>query len=168
MSTRRAAPRLLGLVLVVVAFGLVGVLAGLLWPQLVDPVMVTRTGAGTATGEVDLSERFDNDGWYSVLAAGLGLLLGVLLTLWLRRRREPEVPALVAVLVGAALAAWLMARVGTAVGPSDPVTVLADAEIGANAPDRVRVSAGAAYLVWPIAAVAGALAVLWRPSRDPT
>jgi hypothetical protein len=35
--------------------------------------------------------------------------------------------------------------------------------VGATAPDRVTVSAHAAYLVWPIAAVLGAVLVLWRP-----
>jgi hypothetical protein len=151
-------------VLVVVAFGLVAVLAGLIWPRLVDPVVVTRTEEGPETGEVALAERFDNDGWYAVLAAGLGLVLGVALTAWQLNRRRPELAALAAVFLGAAVAAWLMSRVGTAVGPPDPATVLAEADVGATAVDQVRVTARAAYLVWPIAAVLGAMLVLWGPA----
>ena len=157
---------LLDAVLVVVAFGLVAVLAGLLWPRLVDPVVVTRTAEGTATGEVGLAERFDNDGWYVVLGACLGVVLGLALTAWQLHRRRPEATALAAVVLGAALAAWLMARVGTAVGPPDPAAVLAGADVGATAVDQVRVAAEAAYLVWPTAAVLGALLVLWGPRSD--
>lgn len=164
MSRRAGAGWLLDAVLVIVAFGLVAVLAGLIWPRLVDPVVVTRTEAGTATGEVAIAERFDNDGWYAVLAGGLGLVLGVALTAWQLHRRRDEVSALTAVVLGAALAAWLMSRVGTAVGPPDPATVLAEADVGATALDQVRVTARAAYLVWPIAAVLGALLVFWRPA----
>ena len=159
--TRRGSGPPLDAAVVVVVFAVVATLAGLLWPRLVDPVLVTRTAEGTAASETALAERFDNDAWYAVLAAVLGLLLGLALTAWQLHRRQPEVVALVAVLLGAAVAAWVMARVGAAAGPPDPAAVLAEADVGATAPDRVRLTAEAAYLVWPIAAVVGALVVLW-------
>lgn len=151
---------LLDAVVVLGAFLLVGLVAGVLWPHLVQPVDVTRTSAGIVTGELDLSHRIDNDGWYSVLGALGGLVLGIVLTLW---RRTNEVVTVLLVTSGAFLAAWVAAKVGTALGPDNPQKALAHAAVGATAPDRVTVSAHAAYLVWPIAAVVGAVVVLWRP-----
>jgi hypothetical protein len=158
---RSAAGSVLGDAAVVLgAFLAAGLVAGVLWPHLVHPVHVTRTSAGIVTGELDLSHRIDNDGWYSVLAAVGGLVLGVVLSLW---RRTNEVVTVLLVTAGAFLAAWVSAVVGRALGPDDPRKALAHAAVGATAPDRVTVSAHAAYLVWPIAAVAGAVLVLWRP-----
>lgn len=142
------------------AFLLTGLVAGILWPHLVHPVTVMRTNAGIVTDELALSYRIGNDGWYSVLAAVGGLVLGIVLVAW---RRTHEVVTVLLVTSGAFLAAWVCAAVGTALGPEDPQKALAHAAVGATAPDRVTVSAHAAYLVWPIAAVIGALVVLWRP-----
>lgn len=136
-------------------------IAGAWWPQLVDPVQSVRTAAGVSTDEVALAEQFDRDGWYAVLAGVAGLLLGLVLAWW--RRRDP-VATLLLVVVSAGAAAWLMARVGTALGPEPAEQVLAAAPVGTTAPGEVTVSAAAAYLVWPIAATAGAL-VAWLGSR---
>ena len=137
---------------------LLAVLAGLLWPQLVDPVQFTRTRQGVVSGEVQIARQFDDDGWYVVLAAIIGAVAGGVLTWW--RSRDPVATVLLLVL-GAAAAAWVMALVGHAVGPPSPGPLLADARIGATAPDEVKVHALAAYLVWPIAVLFGAVAVLW-------
>jgi hypothetical protein len=155
-------PRSLAVDAIVVLGGflLAGVIAGVVWPHLGHPVVVTRTSAGVVTGELDLSHRIDHDGWYCVLAAVGGLLLGAVMTVW---RRSHEVVTVLLVTSGAFLAAWLTAVIGTALGPDDPQKALAHAAVGATAPERVTVSAHAAYLVWPITAVVGALVVLWRP-----
>src|SRR5215213_5255007 len=76
-------------------------------------------------------------------------------------RDEDPVATVLLLVVGAAAAAWVMAQVGHAVGPPSPGPVLADARIGATAPAEVEVHALAAYLVWPIAVLFGAVAVLW-------
>ena len=157
--------QLLGDVAVVtIAFLLAGLVAGALWPQLVDPVTVTRNDFGILTDEVALAERFDNDGWFSLLGLGFGLSLGLALTMW---RRGDEVVTLLAVVAGAFLAAWVAARLGAWLGPEDPQRVLADAELGDTAPGVVELQADAAYLVWPIAALVGALVALWRSSDAP-
>ena len=157
-------------VLVLVAFLVAAVVAGALWPQLVDPVIVERAEQGILTGEVALGDRFDNVGWYALLAGAFGLLLGVVLV---ARMRGHEVITLLAVLVGACLAAWVSAQVGTWLGPDDPNQVLEDAKVGATAEDRVVLTADVAYLVWPISAMVGSVVVLWsqsgrRSSRDDT
>jgi hypothetical protein len=145
------------------AFLAAGIVAGILWPQLVEPVMLSRTELGISTDEVALSNRFSNDGWYAVLAGVAGLGLGVVLTAW---RRTHEVVTLLVVVAGALLAAFVSARLGRLLGPEDPNRVLADAAVGASAPDVVRITAEVVYLVWPIAAVVGALIVLWGPTGE--
>jgi hypothetical protein len=143
---------------------LLGVVAGLVWPQLVDPVQVVRTRTGLVSDEVALAHQFDDDGWYVVLSAVVGAVAAVILTVW--RSRDPVATVLL-LLVGAVGAAAVMARVGTAVGPPDPRTVLADAAPGATAVAQVTVHAFAAYLVWPTAVLFGSAVVLWtrRPSH---
>jgi len=147
-------------VVIVGVFLLLGLLAGLVWPHLVDPVTVTRTEQGLSTDELSLSHRFDNDGWFAVLGLAGGLLGGLCLMAW---RRTHEVVSLLVVTGAAFLASWLASVVGTATGPGDPRTVLRDADVGAVAAGRVVVSSEAVYYVWPIAALVGALLVLWSP-----
>lgn len=157
-------------VVVLAAFLLAAVAVGAAWPHLVDPVVVTRTKGGLLTDEVALADRFGAVAWYSLLSGGVSLVLGVVLLLV---RRTHDVVTVLAVVAGACLAAWLSARLGTWWGPDDPQQVLAHAQVGATAPDRVVLSADAAYLVWPIAALVGAVVVLWSrprpesPERDP-
>jgi hypothetical protein len=146
---------------VLVAFLVAGLVVGLVWPQVVEPVTVTRNDFGLQTGEVALAHRFGQDAWYAVLGGAAALLLGVALTLW---RRAHETATLVAIVLGALLAAWLSSVVGTATGPEAAEVVLADAEMGTSAPDQVLVTAEAAYLAWPLAAVLGAVLVLWAPA----
>jgi hypothetical protein len=152
-------------VVVLVSFLVAGVAVGLLWPQVVDPVTMTRTELGLTTGEVPLALRFEHDAWYSFLGAGVGLVLGLVLTWW---RRTHETATLVAVVLSSLLAAAVSSWVGTATGPESAELVLADAELGATAPDQVQVTAEAAYLAWPLGAVAGAVIVLWGPWGAPS
>jgi len=145
-------------------FLVLGGIAGLVWPHLVDPVTVTRTDQGLVTDELGLARRFDNDGWFSVLGFVGGLAGGLVLTAW---RRANEVVSVLAITGAAFLASWVAARVGTLTGPADPETVLAHAAVGATAAERVMVTSAAAYEVWPLAAVVGALVVLWGSPGQP-
>ncbi len=159
-AAREPAPAaaLLRDVLVVVGLCLlVGALLGLLWPHLVTPVEVTKTDQGISTGEVDLSLRFDNDAWFAILGGLAGLVLGAALTVW---RHTREMVTLLALVAGSFAAVWLMARVGHAVGPADPVSVLRNSPTGTTAPDMISVTSTGAYYMWPIGAVLGAFVVL--------
>lgn len=150
------------IVVVLAAFLLAGVVAGLLWPRLVDPVIVSRTRLGLVTDEVGLARRFGNEGWYAVLGGTGGLTLGAVLTGW---RRTHEVVTVLVVAAGALLAALVSARLGTWVGPDAPEQLLAGAGVGETAPAQVRLAAEAAYLVWPVAALLGSIMVLWAAPR---
>jgi hypothetical protein len=161
---RRDPARLLADVLVVLAAALLlGLVTGVLWPQLVDPVTVTRTEAGLVRDEVALAEQFDAEGWYSVLAALGGFLLGIVMLAW---RRTDEVVTLLAVVAGALVASWLSAEVGSALGPADPARVLADAGEGATADAALSLTTDAVQWVWPLFAVMGALVYLVSPLSE--
>jgi len=150
-------------VVVIGVFLVAGLVVGLVWPQLVEPVTVTRTDAGIGTAEVELANTFDHDAWYSLLGGVSGLVLGVVLTAW---RRSHETVTLLVLVAGALLAAWLSSFIGAWVGPEPAAVALADAPVGATAPDEVRVTSDAAYLAWPVGAVLGAVVVLWSPPGD--
>lgn len=156
---RHRRPGLLGdAVVVLAAFLLVGVAAAVLWWLLADPPRYSVTRRGPAMGEVELGRQFAIDGWYAVLAALLGGGTGLVLTWW--RSRDPLATVLL-VLPASGLAALVAARLGTALGPPDPQRVLADAEVGSRVPEMLSVSDPVFWLVWPIAALAGSLMVLW-------
>jgi len=144
--------------LVVVAVLVVGgLVAGVVWAQLVDPVVATRSAAGVASPESELVKQVAADGWFAVLGFGLCLVTGLALTWW---RRRDELVTLFALTVGSLLAAWVCATLGAVLGPEPAVEALAEASEGEQAPDQLQVSAATAYLAWPTGAVLGNVIVL--------
>ena len=143
--------------LTLVTLALVGVVAGVLWSQLADPVVATRTADGVGSGETDLAKQVSADGWFAVLGFVGCLLAGVVLTVW---RRTDEVLTLVALVAGAVLAAWLCSKVGALLGPDPAAQTLADAAVGKTAEDQLQVHTWVVYLAWPFGAVLGSVLVL--------
>jgi len=137
---------------------MLGICCGVLWWLLVDPATFTKLPKGGSMSEIELGKRFDADGWYAVIAAVAGLASGGLLLWW---RSRDSLQATLLLLLGAALAAVVMERTGHLLGPGDPDAALATVEVGARVPEQLSVTAGATYLVWPIAVLIGALMVLW-------
>lgn len=145
-------------------FLLAGVACAVAWWLLTDLPEFTKVGGGGGSmGELQLAERFNADGWFAVLGAVGGFVCGAGLTWW--RSRDPLLTVLL-VLVGSAIAAWTTANLGGLFGPGDPDVALDAAAPGQTVPAELTVSATAAYLVWPIAALLGTLMVLWSPPRD--
>jgi hypothetical protein len=142
---------------------LLGLGCGVLWWLLVDPAMFTKDGDGGSMGELELGRRFNADGWYAVLAGLAGLTSGVLLTWW---RSRDLLLTTVLLVVGTAVAAAVMSATGHWLGPGDADAALARAKAGEQVPAELEVTARATYLVWPMAALVGALVVLWSPPRD--
>jgi hypothetical protein len=152
-----------------------GLVVGVVWPQLVDPPLAERTAQGISTSEVQLGRAFAVDGWFVVLGFAGSLVLGALLML---RRRGHEVVVLLLLLGGTYLAAdQVAAPLGISLGPADPVKVLTHAKVGDTAPSRlctvVRTDDGprcvlssrSDALSWPFGAAVGALVVLLSVSR---
>ena len=144
---------------------LLGLLGGVLWWLLVDPAAYTKTRAGGVMSEADLSRQFSADGVYAVIAAVAGLVTGLVMTWW--RSRDPLLTSALLV-VGAVLAAALMALTGHLLGPGDPGAALRAAKVGARVPIPLRVDAFTIYLVWPVAVLAGALVVLLNTTGPAT
>jgi hypothetical protein len=140
---------------------LLGLLGAVAWWLLWEPALYTKAeGGALGMGEGQLGKRFNADGWYSVIAAVLGLLSGTALSWW--RGRDPVLTS-VLVLGGSVVAAGVMTVVGGWLGPPDPRTVAATAEVGATIPSELAVDATVCYLVWPVTALIGCLIVLWSP-----
>lgn len=143
---------------------LLGLLGGVLWWLLTEPALFTVGEAGElGMGEVELADRFSATGWFTVLAVVLGALSGGALTWW--RNRDPILTAGLLV-VGSVIGTLTMAGVGKVLGPADPEVAAASARPGDLVPAALEVGAAVSYLVWTIAALAGALMVLWSPSTD--
>ena len=165
-SAPRSRGRLRGDGAVVIGIFLVlGLVGGVLWWLLVDPAAYTKTRDGGVMSEAALRRQFSADGVYAVIAAVTGLVTGLVLTWW--RSRDPLLTSLLLVL-GAALAAAVMALTGYLLGPGDPATALREAELGAQVPLRLEVDTFSVYLVWPVAVLAGALVVLLNSAGPAT
>lgn len=100
---------------------------------------------------------------YIVAGFLLALVLGALAGLLGRNR---ALVALAAVLVGSALAAFVMWRVGTAMSPPDPSRWADAAHYGKHFPGALTVAGWPSYLVWPLGALLGFVAVMLFLSGD--
>ena len=117
-------------------FAAVGAGAGWLWYKLWDVPSGVVAGGQWYAGEAALRDDFQGVAWYVTLALAAGLVLG-LLTAWLFDRSE--LVTLVAVVVGSAVAAYLMLRVGTHFSPPDPHELAKTAQDGDKLKGELRV-----------------------------
>ena len=134
-----------------------GVVAGVLWAQLADPVVATRTAEGVGSGEGELGKQVTADGWFTVIGLVGCALVAVGLML---RRGADALVTLIALLAGSLVAAWICVQVGALVGPAPAAETLARAAVGKTAEDQLSVHTWVAYLAWPFGAVVGSLVVL--------
>lgn len=147
----------LEVLLVVGVFALVAAGCGWVWQQVWEPPEGVVVEGRWFPSEVALRSVFDGTGWYCVLAAGAGLVLGVLAG-W--SGRTAPLLTLVAVVVGSVLAAWVMYVVGTHGNPPDPVVLAAGSPDGTRLPVPLTLEGGRSpYLVWPLAALVGLMVV---------
>ncbi|MEP9365536.1 hypothetical protein ABLE68_21390 [Nocardioides sp. CN2-186] len=134
-------------------FCVVGVLAGVVWQWLWTPAMGGVLDHKWAPADaIALSEQFSSTGWYVVVGAVAGLVTGAVVALFLDRA---PLLTLAAVLVGSALAAWLMYLVGTALGPADPTVLAKTAADGAMIPEQLTVPGKSPYIAIPVGALIG-------------
>lgn len=149
---------------VVVALALVGVLAGVVWEWVWNPTIGVVVGhewsAGSAAG---LQQEFSATGWYVVVAAIAGLLAGIAVALVADRA---PLLTLLGVVVGSALAAWLMLVVGSALGPPDPARAARTAHEGTRLPNDLTVSGWSPLFALPTGALVGLVVVFIGSRRD--
>ena len=143
--------------LVVAALAAVGALAGVVWQWIWTPtvgvVVDHRWTAGDALG---LQHEFSGTGWYVAVALVAGLLAGVVAALLVDRA---PLLTLAAVVVGSALAAWVMLLVGSALGPPDPDVVARTADDGTRLPMQLSVTGRSPWIALPSGALIGLLVV---------
>lgn len=135
----RVRPALAQLALAVLVLAGIGVVSGFVWEWLwTAPVGEVVDHVWVAQDEANLRRQFSGTGWYAVVAGVAGLLGGAVVALFVDR--FPLV-TLLGVVLGSALGAFLMLRVGVALGPDDPTR------------GALGVSGGTPYLSMPAGAL---------------
>jgi hypothetical protein len=167
-TTRRRAPVLGAALLVLevlVAYALVGLVAGLVWEAVwVPPDQVVQQHQVYAVDYASLRRMFTGTGLYVIVAAVASTLTALVVGLLTRRR---EVVVLVAVALGSGLAAGMMREVGISRGPVDPTTLAASAADGVHLPGALDVSGFSPYLVWPMMSLLVLAVVFFSWPRSP-
>ena len=135
----------------------VGVLAGVVWHWLWTPSTGVVVDRKWLLGLSGLQAEFSATGLYVLVATVAGLLVGTLCGLFLDRA---ELVTLVAVLVGAALAGWVMVQVGQVLGPPDPRELAETARDGTRLPSALRIVGTSPYVAMPAGATLGLAVVL--------
>lgn len=145
---------------VLVGLVLAGAVLGVVWGQLVwtPPPGTVQGGQWFPLDERALSLQTRGTSSYVLVAAAGGLVLGVLAALVGTRH---ELLTLLAVVLGGALAAYVMWQVGTWLGPADPAVVAADAPDGTSVPGALTVAGATPFLTLPATALAGLAAVFF-------
>ena len=139
-------------------FVVAGVVGAVLWWQLTPLPVATRTGDAASLNPDQLTKEVGIDGWFAVIALVAALVSGVALMAW--RRRDPLL-MVVLIALGGGLAAYLMVTLGQALGPGDEVAALKKLPDGGTAPLPLSLKAPGVALLWPIAALFGALVQVW-------
>ncbi len=156
--SRRLADGLRETAIVLGCFAALALIGALVWWQVVSLPHYLVGPEGGAMDEEQLSKQVAIDGWYAVIAVVGGVVAGTLIAL---RFQRDLVLTVVLLVLGGALAAWVMRTVGLAVGPPDPKTVLEGAKQGSTVPVQLAVTMPAVYLIWPVAALLGSVGVVW-------
>jgi hypothetical protein len=139
-------------------FVVAGVVAAVVWWQVVDPPFFIRTRTGGVMEQAQLSRRVQADGWFLTIGVTAGLLGGVLLTLW--RATRP----LLVVLVGfvASLGGGVIAlQLGKLLGHRDVQALLKAAKVGAHIHDKLDVISPMVLAAWPTGFLIGCVVILW-------
>lgn len=177
----RAKGTLVDAVVILGWFLVLGLLCAVVWNAVTPLAQYTVTKDGAVMEQPELAKQVATDGWYAVIAAVAALVSGIVLATW--RGRDPVV-TVVLIALGGALAAYAMLRLGLLLGPPEPNAATKAAEVGSTVPLQLKPAAPrspyfeiAGYramwppvvFVWPIAALFGAVGMLWGtagPRRD--
>lgn len=147
---------------IAVASVVAGILMGVLWWLLAPDVHGVVVDGGLGTDSREGQKLFELDAVFTLVGAGVGVLMGIVFTVW--HRRNP-VTVLVALVAFGVIGSLIAQFAGGLLGPSGDVTGLAD---GAERLFPLRLEAQAALLAWPmVAVVVAAIIALFREDQAP-
>jgi len=155
-------PALGRLLLVVTVFAVAGVLAGVLWEWIWTPTDGVVIDHELLLDGDGLRSDFSGTALYVMVAAFTGLLVSVVVCVLSDRY---ELVTLLGIALGSVLAAWLMLRVGHALGPPDPAPLARAAEDYTRIPDELHVAGTSPYTAFPGGAMVGLIVVFIGLSR---
>lgn len=153
----------------VVGFVVLGVVAGVVWAWLADPIdyTVVRVGdqVGLSADEAASTAQFGVLMTYAWVGAAAAVLWGAFAT-W-RWGRDGGAGVIARTAFGAVLGAFVAWGTGVLVGPPEPT--VGSHRAGAHVPAQLGIDAYGVLFVWPVAALVGLLLVAWlvMPREEP-
>jgi hypothetical protein len=164
----RPQPPALGSVLrtalaILLAYAVLGAVAGVVWETVwTPPGQIIVHHHVLFDSYESLRRVFSGTGLYALVAAVTSALVALVVSLMTRGR---ELLVLLLVVIGSALAAAVMWRVGTLLGPDDAASIAAHTTGRRSVPGALTVSGKSPYAVWPMASLfVLALVFFARPS----
>jgi hypothetical protein len=138
-------------VVVLTAYAVMGIVAGVVWQWVwTPPGQVIQNHQLFYDSDASLRRVFTGTGIYVLVGAAASALVALVVGL---RTRGRELLVLLLVVVGSALAAALMWRVGTLLGPPDPATLAAHTTAVTRISGQLTVAGKSPYLAWPMASL---------------
>jgi hypothetical protein len=153
--------------LILLAYAVLGAVAGAVWEWVwTPPGQVIVQHHVLYDSYSSLRRVFTGTGLYVLVAAVASALLTLLVTVLVRGR---ELLVLAMVVLGSAIAAALMWRVGTLLGPDDPATVAAHTVGRTTVPGNLTVAGKSPFLIWPMVSlfVVALIYFAWPASFSP-
>jgi len=125
-----------------------GAVAGVVWEWIwTPPGQVVQGHQVFFDSYASLRRVFTGTGLYVLVGAVASALLSLGVVLLARGR---ELLTLLLIVVGSAIAAALMWRVGTLLGPGDPASLAAHTAKRTSVPGPLSVEGKSPYLIWPM------------------
>lgn len=147
-------PAIVRTVLVVLlGYAAMGALAGAVWEAVwTPPGQVIAEHQVFFDSYASLRRVFTGTGWYAVVGSVASALVSLVVCLFTRQR---ALLTLALVIVGSAIGAAVMLKVGTSLGPTDPASLAAHTVKRTTVPGALTVDGTShlgiksPYLVWP-------------------
>ena len=143
--------------LILLAYAVMGAVAGAVWEAVwTPPGQVIAQHQVFFDSYASLRRVFTGTGLYVLVGGVASALLALVIALLARGR---ELLTLLLVVVGSAIAAVLMLKVGTMLGPADPASLLAHTTARTPVPGQLTVEGKSVllvkspYLIWPTASL---------------